>query len=314
MSLFIVTYHYVRPLKKTKYPNLKALDISKFEKQIQFLKKNTTIIKIEDLDSIDFKENKNYSVLTFDDGYLDHYKYVFPILKKNNIQAAFFIPVKNFIDKDILLVNKIHFILEKFFKKENVLEKFINSYLIKENINLNKLKKKWNLKRSKRKVRNFDNKKVFFIKDLLQNILPNKHRIRLVNNLFINFVSKNLKKFHEKLYMSEKHIRDLKNSGMHIGSHGYEHNWYEFMVYNEQKIDIKKSYNILKKRNILSNLKTFCYAYGSHNNNSIKILKNENVKYAFTTVKGSEKNINHNNRLKLKRYDTNDIKKLNLIN
>ena len=34
MSLFIVTYHYVRPLKKTKYPNLKALDISKFEKQI----------------------------------------------------------------------------------------------------------------------------------------------------------------------------------------------------------------------------------------------------------------------------------------
>jgi len=86
------------------------------------------------------------------------------------------------------------------------------------------------------------------------------------------------------------------------------------MVYNEQKIDIKKSYNILKKRNILSNLKTFCYAYGSHNNNSIKILKNENVKYAFTTVKGSEKNINYNNRLKLKRYDTNDIKKLNLIN
>ena len=63
-----------------------------------------------------------------------------------------------------MLVNKIHFILEKFFKKENVLEKFINSYLIKENINLNKLKKKWNLKRSKRKVRNFDNKKVFFYK------------------------------------------------------------------------------------------------------------------------------------------------------
>ena len=53
MSLFIVTYHYVRPLKKTKYPNLKALDISKFEKQIQFLKKNTTIIKIEDLDYLE---------------------------------------------------------------------------------------------------------------------------------------------------------------------------------------------------------------------------------------------------------------------
>ena len=34
MSLFIVTYHYVRPLKKSNYPNLKALDIDKYEKKL----------------------------------------------------------------------------------------------------------------------------------------------------------------------------------------------------------------------------------------------------------------------------------------
>ena len=117
MSLFIVTYHYVRPLKKSNYPNLKALDINKFERQIQYLKKYTNIIKIEDIDIINLNSKKNYSLLTFDDGYLDHYKYVFPILKKNKVHGAFFIPVKNIIKKEILLVNKIHFILEKFFKK-----------------------------------------------------------------------------------------------------------------------------------------------------------------------------------------------------
>ena len=56
-----------------------------------------------------------------------------------------------------------------------------------------------------------------------------------------------------------------------------------------KKSDIKKSYNILKKLKVLSPIKTFCYAYGSHNNSSVKILKKEKVKYAFTTVKGLEK-------------------------
>ena len=311
MSLFIVTYHYVRPLKKSNYPNLKALDINKFERQIQYLKKYTNIIKIEDIDIINLNSKKNYSLLTFDDGYLDHYKYVFPILKKNKVHGAFFIPVKSIIKKEILLVNKIHFILEKFFKRENKLEKIIKNYLEKENTKLSKIKKNWNLKRSKRKVRNFDNKKIFFIKDLLQNILPKQRRSKLVNTLFKNFVSKNFKKFHKELYMSVKQIRNLKNNGMHIGSHGYEHNWYQFMDANNQRADVKKSYNILKKLKVLSSIKTFCYAYGSHNNSSIKILKKEKVRYAFTTVKGLEKNINHNNKLKLKRYDTNDINKIN---
>ena len=145
---------------------------------------------------------------------------------------------------------------------------------------------------------------------MLQNILPKQRRSKLVNTLFKNFVSKNFKKFHKELYMSEKQIKYLKNNGMHIGSHGYEHNWYEFMDSKSQKSDIKKSYNILKKLKVLSPIKTFCYAYGSHNNSSVKILKKEKVKYAFTTVKGLEKNINNYNKLKLKRYDTNDINKI----
>ncbi len=310
MSLFIITYHYVRPVKKSKYPNLKALELNKFQKQIKILKKNTTILKIEDLNQVNLNKKRNFSLLTFDDGYLDHYKHVYPILKKHRIYASFFIPVKNFISKDILPVNKIHFILEKFYKREQKLEKIIHNYLIKKKINSNILKKKWNLKRSKRKKRNFDNKRVFFIKDLLQNILPNKARKDLVNNLFIKYISKNFKDFHKKLYMNEKQIKILKKNGMHIGSHSYEHDWYEFMSYKKQKEDIKKSFKILSRKNILSNLRTFCYAYGSHNKDSIKILNNEKIDYAFTTIRGAEKNISFKNKLKLKRFDTNDVENL----
>ena len=110
--------------------------------------------------------------------------------------------------------------------------------------------------------------------------------------------------------MNEKQIKILKKNGMHIGSHSYEHDWYEFMSYKKQKEDIKKSFKILSRKNILSNLRTFCYAYGSHNKDSIKILNNEKIDYAFTTIRGAEKNISFKNKLKLKRFDTNDVENL----
>lgn len=311
MSLFVITYHYVRPVKNSKYPNLKALELKKFKEQISILKKNTTILKIEDLKQVNLNQKKNFSLLTFDDGYLDHYKHVYPVLKRNNIYASFFIPIKNLISRDILSVNKVHFILEKFYQKEQRLEELINKYLIKNKIKLNIYKKKWLLKRSKRKKRNFDNQKVFFIKDLLQNFLPDKIRKNLLDNLFKKYISKNYEDFNKKLYMSERQIKILKRNGMHIGSHGYDHEWYEFMSYKKQKEDIKKSFKILKEKKILSNIKTFCYPYGSHNQNSITILNNEKIDYAFTTVKGAEKNISLKNKLKLKRFDTNDLENFN---
>ena len=60
MSLYIITYHYVRPLKKSKYTNLKALELNKFRKQINILKKNTTILKMEDIDRVNLNRKKKF--------------------------------------------------------------------------------------------------------------------------------------------------------------------------------------------------------------------------------------------------------------
>jgi len=46
-----VMYHYVRPIKKSKYPNIKGLEFENFKKQINFFSKKFNIIS-----HIDFLE------------------------------------------------------------------------------------------------------------------------------------------------------------------------------------------------------------------------------------------------------------------
>ena len=84
-KIYFITYHYIRPIKKSKYPNLKGMEIKKFQSQLNKLRKIYKILNINDLIEI-FKNKKNLKknscVLTFDDGYKDNFKYVFPELKK----------------------------------------------------------------------------------------------------------------------------------------------------------------------------------------------------------------------------------------
>ena len=76
-NLTIVMYHYVRPIKKSKYPNIKGLEFENFKKQIDFFSKKFNIISHTDfLEIIKSKKipQKPSIMLTFDDGYKDHYK------------------------------------------------------------------------------------------------------------------------------------------------------------------------------------------------------------------------------------------------
>ena len=84
--LTIVMYHYIRPIKKSSYPLIKGLEIDAFRMQLSYLEKNYKIITMESLIGL-AKKNiplpDNPCLLTFDDGYKDHYVHVFPELKKS---------------------------------------------------------------------------------------------------------------------------------------------------------------------------------------------------------------------------------------
>jgi peptidoglycan/xylan/chitin deacetylase (PgdA/CDA1 family) len=104
----IVMYHYVRDLLYSRYLNINGLDVSLFKKQIQYIKKHYTIIKMEDLiDAIRIKQKlpNNSILLTFDDGYRDHFDFVFPYLYELGIQGSFFPSAKSIKSLNVLDVN-----------------------------------------------------------------------------------------------------------------------------------------------------------------------------------------------------------------
>ncbi|WP_262868086.1 hypothetical protein [Campylobacter novaezeelandiae] len=114
----IIMYHYVR--EKTKdLPFLRYLSFKNFCKQLDFFEKNFGFVKYEDFINLKkdmnyFKELKDKILLTFDDGLIDHYNFVFFELLKRNLFGLFFIPTRILHQKKALDVHRIHYLLGRY--------------------------------------------------------------------------------------------------------------------------------------------------------------------------------------------------------
>ena len=107
-----IMYHYIRPKCKN-MPYFKHLDFDDFKRQLDvFQRKYGFVEKKEFLECIETKKVlKSGIILTFDDGLIDHYDYVFKELKERKLWGCFFVPVQPYISRKILNVHKIHLLL-----------------------------------------------------------------------------------------------------------------------------------------------------------------------------------------------------------
>ena len=308
----IIMYHYVRDIQNSKYPAIKGLDISDFEQQIKFLKKNYTFISMEEFINSIENGNKlpNKSVLlTFDDAYIDHYEYVMPILMENNVFGAFYPSIKAITHHIVLDVNKIHFILASVNDKKQIVKTIFKM--------LDSLRSEYNLEANESyykkfaKGNRFDSSDVVFIKKMLQVGLDEGLRKKIINVLFDAYVEIEETAFSKDLYMSTDHLKEMIIKGMHIGSHGFDHYWLNSLDYSSQEIEIKRSIDFLNFLGVDSEQYTICYPYGGYNENTIDILRKYNFKTAFTT-KVDLASTSKENRFEVPRLDTNDIPKKEL--
>lgn len=306
-SCKIVMYHYVRPIKNSKYPEIKGLELDGFIRQMEFFKKNFTFITAKQLLSCIYNGETipdNAILLTFDDGLKDHYSYVFPVLQQFNVQGLFFPTAETIESNKVIDVHKIHFILASCKNKNNIVDNIFT--LIKKNKDKYQLDSPESYFKSLAIPNRFDTKEVIFIKRILQRNLPHELREQIVDYLFKKFVTDDEKSFSEELYLSYDDIKNMQNAGMYFGSHGYSHEWLTYLNDSDLNIELKKMLEFNSRINKNNDNMIMCYPYGNNNTNLIKKLKIYGYKAGLTTDVG-DSILDISNAFLLKRYDTNDF-------
>ena len=96
-KVIILKYHHIAgPEHQGLFAFERGTTIEQFRRQMRFVKYNCHVVHFEDLSDPDkvaqYQGNSRPLVaLTFDDGYLDNFRYAFPVLQELELTATFFI-------------------------------------------------------------------------------------------------------------------------------------------------------------------------------------------------------------------------------
>lgn len=307
-KLYVVMYHYTRDLANSRYPEIKGLDYSLFKEQIDYFAENFNVITMEQV--IEAWNSSNAALpdkamlLTFDDGYIDNYLAAFPVLKAHHMQGSFFIPAKTFTENVLLDVNKIHFILASAANIEILMQDIIHEldcyraegYSIPDNETLIE---------QYAKAGRWDNKETVFVKRILQTAISEDLRNLIVSRLFEKYVGIQEDKFARELYMNRDQIKCMRDGGMFIGLHGYDHYWLGNLPKDKMQRDIDKSLEIMDEF-IDRNKWVMNYPYGSYNEDVLRYVEQGGGRLGLTTeVKIADTDVD--NRFLIPRLNCNDF-------
>ena len=301
-------YHYVRELQKSRYPKIKGLTTTEFKTQIDYFLSRGKIIAPETLfEALESgntaKLEKNNFVLTFDDGYIDHFTNVLPVLHEKRISAFFSMPGKIIAEQKLLDVNKIHFVLAA----ANVgdIKSEVFAQLDRYRGNEFNVPPNQELYEKLAVASRLDDADTIFIKRLLQVELEERLRAKIVDDLFSRFIAIPENAFCHELYLSLEQVKMMKRMGMMFGIHGYDHTWMNRMDPAALAEDVDKALDIFS--GIVDNSKwVCCYPYGSVSNTVVNIIRAKNAFAGMTSVVGGV-DLENFDIFHLSRFDTNDF-------
>ncbi|TDA95524.1 polysaccharide deacetylase family protein [Halomonas marinisediminis] len=307
-NLTIVMYHYVRPLAGSRYPELKALELDNFRGQLAYIDKHHTVIDMEQLiaalgpEAVPLPDNP--LLLTFDDGYMDHIDHVLPLLSSRGWQGSFFPPACSVIDRRVLDVNKLHFVLASV-ADPDILVRYVFDAM-DEARELHGLEPNEAMFARIAHDSRYDDPGTTFVKRALQRELPEAFRKSLVDALFSRHVSSDEQDFAAELYMGESELTRLLDAGMFIGSHGCQHYWLNSLERQAQIEEIDDSLAFLERLGVSRKEWVMCYPYGGYDESLLGILRSRGCALGLTTeVKVA--NLDQCDPLTLPRLDTNDL-------
>ncbi len=309
LPLTAVMYHYVRPVSRSRYPRINGLEVAAFKEQLAYLDRHYTVVTMEGvIAAIRGQESlpPNAALLTFDDGYRDHYDFVLPLLIDKGLQGSFFVPADPVVSRRVLDVNKLHLILAVSPETGKIVDA-IEGRIEGERDRL-ELPSRDELRKRFRTATRFDSPDVAYIKRLLQRVLPEDFRSKVTASLFSQYVSSDEAAMAKEIYLSPAQIAEMLSAGMHLGGHGNRHYWLGSLSAAEQRGEIAASVAFLRSMGVAEDSFTFCYPYGDYNSDTLEILADFGCAACFTT-RIDVATLPGTPAFELPRLDTNDLPK-----
>lgn len=279
----IVMYHYVRRPTATRFPRLTSLDLDAFRGQLAYISKHYSPISVLDIVSalrgeIDLPPHP--IVLSFDDGYVEHFRDIVPLLRDAQMTAVFFPAASSLIDRRVLDVNKIQFVLAAAETPDSLGDAIDNA--VERASGRADVRPLTEYKAEGWKPVRFDAPAASYVKYMLQGVLPEDLRAAVLDELFATFVSSDERAFADELYFTIDQARAIADAGMTIGCHADRHITLTSLSRDGQANEIDGALRVLDAIGRPRTPFVFSYAKGAHNADSVSLLRERGCVLAVT--------------------------------
>lgn len=295
-------YHYVRP-DIDRLPDYYHLSLEDFRKQLDYLEETYGFVEYADFRRAFERPDAappDGVVLTFDDGFRDHYDVVYPELAERGLWGVFYVPTKPIVDHEILDVHKVHILLGE-------LETARLLSMLRERVSEEMVphRKRADFRTTYEHHDDTDNVKI--IKRTLNFYLMEKYRSSVLDQIL---EAASLDPRWDDFYATAEEFREMHRNGMVIGAHTVSHPVLSKLDRGEQLAEISGSLEHLTRRLGDLKAKTFCYPYGlpsSYDDRTIEIVRELGFDWAFAVQSKDISVSDLRDRYTLPRYDCNEL-------
>ena len=300
----VIFYHYVRDVERTPFPGIKALSVADFAAQIDWLQ-----ARFEIIDGATFERavigqsgfDRPTALLTFDDGFVDHYERCFPLLRSRGLGGIFFLSGATLGPRPVLLnVHKTHFLLSRLGGDQFATE--VSAAIEEEGVTGSQGRGG-----EREGVYRYDEAPDVRIKQVLNYEIPYAVADRTLSTLFERHIGET-EAFARELYLSGGQVREMAKGGMTFGFHTETHPVLSRLDRERQRAELHNGPatigHLTGQHGVF-----FCYPYGlahTYNSDTLSVLEECGYTMAFNTAR-RDVVIGQDQRYELPRFDTRDV-------
>ena len=273
-----IMYHYVRP-EPARFPYFKYLHIEDFRRQLDYFSQTVGFVGLDDfIGAFAGGAFPQGVLLTFDDGVMDHYRWVLPELEKRGIIGLFYVSTAPLLNSALQPVHRVHLLLGR--HNAESISKQLLSLLTGDMIDERRREEFERLTY----LHQENSQQVLFIKRVLNYFLAYEHRGPVLDALMAHFFGDEEAELAANFYMGPEELKALRQAGMVVGSHSVSHPVMSRLSVEEQEREISESFAWLESALGPLQPRTFCYPYGGSSTfteETERLLSRHDVAFSF---------------------------------